>query len=90
MNAQMSNDDVHKYDHTNQLFYRNEIVIPGFEGYYNYFNIGSYGNGTATIINNGLSYAQSKGWSSIRASIFGGAEVVKDSYIIRYSQNTLY
>ena len=23
MNAQMSNDDVHKYDHTNQLFYRN-------------------------------------------------------------------
>ena len=27
-NAQMSNDDVHKYDHTNQLFYRNEIVIP--------------------------------------------------------------
>ena len=33
MNAQMSNDDVHKYDHTNQLFYRNEIVIPGFDGY---------------------------------------------------------
>ena len=32
-NAQMSNDDVHKYDHTNQLFYRNEIVIPGFDGY---------------------------------------------------------
>ena len=59
-------------------------------GVYNYFNIGSYGNGTATIINNGLSHAQSKGWTSIRASIFGGAEVVKDSYIIRYSQNTLY
>lgn len=59
-------------------------------GVYNYFNIGSYGNGTATIINNGLSYAQSKGWTSIRASIFGGAEVVKESYITRYSQNTLY
>lgn len=61
-----------------------------YVGVYNYFNIGSYGNGTATIINNGLSHAQSKGWTSIRASIFGGAEVVKDSYIIRYSQNTLY
>ena len=32
-NAQMANADVHKYDHTNQLFYRNEIVIPGFDGY---------------------------------------------------------
>ena len=59
-------------------------------GVYNYFNIGSYGNGAGTIINNGLSHAQSIGWTSIRASIFGGAEVVKDSYIIRYSQNTLY
>ena len=61
-----------------------------YAGVYNYFNIGSFGNGTATIINNGLSYAQSKGWTSIRASIFGGAEVVKESYITRYSQNTLY
>lgn len=59
-------------------------------GVYNYFNVGSFGNGTATIINNGLAYAQSKGWTSIRASIFGGAEVVKESYITRYSQNTLY
>ena len=31
--AQMSNDDVHKYDHTDQGQYRNEIVIPGFDGY---------------------------------------------------------
>ena len=61
-----------------------------YVGVYNYFNVGSYGNGTGTIINNGLSYAQSKGWTSIRASIFGGAEVVKESYITRYSQNTLY
>ena len=32
-NAQISNDDVHKYDHTDQILYRNEIVIPGFDGY---------------------------------------------------------
>ena len=61
-----------------------------YVGYYNYFNIGSYGNGSSTIINNGLSYAQAQGWNSIRASIFGGAQVVKESFITRYSQNTLY
>lgn len=59
-------------------------------GVYNYFNIGSYGNGTATIINNGLSYALGQGWTSIRASIMGGAQVVKQKFIIQYSQNTLY
>ena len=61
-----------------------------YVGIYNYFNIGSYGNGTATIINNGLSYAQSQGWNSIRASIMGGSQIVKQKFIIQYSQNTLY
>lgn len=61
-----------------------------YVGVYNYFNIGSYGNGTATIINNGLSYALGQGWTSIRASIMGGAQVVKQKFIIQYSQNTLY
>lgn len=32
-NAQMSNDDVNKYDHRNQSQYRTEINIPGFDGY---------------------------------------------------------
>ena len=32
-NAQLSNDDVHKYDHRNQSQYRTEISIPGFDGY---------------------------------------------------------
>lgn len=32
-NAQLSNDDVHKYDHRNSSRYRNEIRIPGFDGY---------------------------------------------------------
>lgn len=61
-----------------------------YVGVYNYFNIGSYGNGTSTIINNGLSYAQNKGWTSIRASIFGGTAEVKESFIKKYSQNTVY
>lgn len=32
-NAQLSNDDVNKYDHRNQAQYRREISIPGFDGY---------------------------------------------------------
>ena len=61
-----------------------------YVGIYNYFNIGATGNGTDRIINNGLSYAQNHGWNSRRASIFGGAQIVKESFITRYSQNTLY
>ena len=61
-----------------------------YVGYYNYFNIGSYGNGSAAIINSGLAKAQSEGWNSRRASIMGGTAVVKESYITRYGQNTLY
>ena len=61
-----------------------------YVGIFNYFNIGATGNGADRIINNGLSYAQNHGWTSRRASIFGGAQVVKESFITRYSQNTLY
>ena len=61
-----------------------------YVGYYNYFNIGSFGNGEATIINNGLSRAQKEGWNTRRLSILGGAKVVRESYITEYSQNTLY
>ena len=61
-----------------------------YVGVYNYFNIGSTGNGADRIINNGLSYAQNHGWTSRRAAIFGGAQIVKESFITRYSQNTLY
>lgn len=61
-----------------------------YVGVYNYFNIGSVGNGTATIINNGLSYAQSQGWTSIRNSIIGGTAMIKQKYMVDYSQNTFY
>lgn len=61
-----------------------------YVGIYNYFNIGATGSGSANIINSGLAYAQSQGWSSRRASILGGAAVVKNSYIDTYSQNTFY
>lgn len=59
-------------------------------GYYNYFNIGSYGNSSSAIIQNGLNYAKNKNWNSPRASILGGSEIVKNSYINERGQNTLY
>ncbi len=62
----------------------------GYAGYRNYFNIGSYGNSNSEIIKNGLQYAKDNGWNSIRASIMGGATIVKEKYIMQYSQNTLY
>lgn len=61
-----------------------------YVGIYNYFNINASGNGVANIINSGLSYAQKQGWTSIRASIFGGTKVVKESYMDKHSQNTFY
>jgi beta-N-acetylglucosaminidase len=61
-----------------------------YVGVYNYFNIGSSGNGSDKIINSGLAYAQQQGWTSIRASILGGTAVVKNSYIDEHNQNTFY
>lgn len=57
--------------------------------YYNFFNIGAYGNDTNTIITNGTTTAVNKGWNNKRASILGGAEIVRNSYIGR-GQNTCY
>lgn len=58
-------------------------------GYYNFFNVGAYGNGIATVMRNGLKYAQKKGWDSVEKSILGGSEYYKSQYIGR-GQNTLY
>jgi len=57
--------------------------------YYNFFNIGAFGNGTQAIIESGRDYAVSIGWNTKRLSILGGAQVVKDSYIGK-GQNTCY
>lgn len=60
-----------------------------YAGYYNFFNVGAYGNGQSTVITNGLKYAQNKGWNSIESSIIGGSDYYKSQYIGR-GQNTLY
>ena len=62
-------------------------TYPGYEGYYNFFNIGAYDSGNA--IENGLKYAKEKGWNSQDTAIIEGAKYMSDSYI-NVGQNTAY
>lgn len=52
----------------------------GYEGYYNYFNIGASGTGSQVVIN-GLEYAKSQGWDSVEKSIKAGAAFIKKEYV---------
>ena len=62
---------------------------PGYEGYYNYFNIRATGTTNQQIIESGLSYARDHGWSNAYYSILGGADVISQNYIQK-GQDTLY
>lgn len=62
---------------------------PGYEGYYNYFNVGASGTSDKAVIENGLAYAKTHGWTSAYWSILGGAQVISANYIQK-QQDTLY
>ena len=62
---------------------------PGYENYYNIFNINASGNGSGTIITKALSYAKDKGWDTLEESIDGGVKKIVTSFIAK-GQNTLY
>ncbi len=64
-------------------------TCPGYEGYYNYFNVGASGTTNQQVISSGLEYARAHGWSSVEASIRGGADFISANYI-RRGQDTLY
>lgn len=61
----------------------------GFDGYYNYFNVGAYTANGASAVDNGLLYARNQGWDTIYKSIAGGSAVVANNYI-KKGQNTIY
>lgn len=69
-------------------------TVQGYEGYYNYFNIGAYAaNGNNAVIN-GLKYASTgttynRPWNTRYASILGGAQYLGSGYI-NQGQDTLY
>lgn len=52
-----------------------------YAGCYNYFNVSAYGSSTEAIIQHGLAYAQSHGWTSRWRGLLGGADVVSSSYV---------
>lgn len=64
-------------------------AYPGFEGYYNYFNIGATGTTNQQVIESGLTYARDHGWNSSYTSILGGSDFISANYI-KKGQDTLY
>lgn len=64
-------------------------TYPGFEGYYNYYNISASGTSDKEVIESGLRYARNKGWNTRQKSIAEGAGFISKNYILK-GQDTLY
>jgi hypothetical protein len=70
---------------------------PGYEGYYNFFNIGAYAHSNRPARENGVIYAKNndeegsylRPWSNPYKAILGGSDFLGSGYIQR-EQNTLY
>lgn len=66
----------------------------GYQGYYNFFNVGAYQSGAMTPTQMGLNYASQSGtygrpWNTVEKSILGGAQNYGDNYV-KAGQNTFY
>lgn len=64
-------------------------TYPGYEGYYNFFNVGVNGSSTAEKIVKGLTYAKTQDWNTRYKSLEGGAATIGNNYILKY-QDTIY
>lgn len=64
-------------------------TYPGYEGYYNFFNVGANGSSDTEKIVKGLTYAKERGWDSRYKSLEGGATTIGNNYILKY-QDTIY
>ncbi len=64
-------------------------VYKGYEGYYNYFNIGANGD---DAVKNGLERAKKEGWNSRVKSIKAGIDYLAEGYFFNkdHTQDTLY
>lgn len=69
--------------------------VAGYEGYYNYYNIGAYAGSGLTAVQNGLKYAASsdsttlRPWNTRMTALIGGAVFIGRGYI-SIGQNTIY
>lgn len=57
-----------------------------YSGYYNFFNIGVYGDNK---IVNGMVYAMNNGWNTPFNAVYGGAKFIGEGYI-SINQDTMY
>ncbi|MCR4927017.1 MAG: cadherin-like beta sandwich domain-containing protein [Lachnospiraceae bacterium] len=64
-------------------------TYPGYENYYNYFNINAGGITRDEITINGLNCAVQKGWNSRYKALYGGAAHIREAFI-GVGQDTLY
>ncbi|MCH5248467.1 MAG: Ig-like domain-containing protein [Lachnospiraceae bacterium] len=64
-------------------------TYPGYEGYYNYFNVGVNGGSDTEKIVKGLTYAKNQGWNTRYKSLEGGAATIGNNYILK-GQDTIY
>ncbi|MGI6258146.1 MAG: SH3 domain-containing protein, partial [Anaerovoracaceae bacterium] len=71
---------------------------PGYEGYYNHFNIGAYTAGGMSAVQRGLWYAKGSGigsttygrpWNTIERSLAGGVQFYASGYV-KKNQYTYY
>lgn len=69
-------------------------TVPGYQGYYNFFNIEAYQSGSLGAVERGLWWASQAGsyarpWNSVEASILGGSIYYGSNYV-KKGQDTLY
>lgn len=64
-------------------------TYPGYEGYYNFFNVDVSGASDTDKIVKGLTYAKKQGWNTRYKSLEGGAATIGNNYILKY-QDTIY
>lgn len=69
-------------------------TVSGYEGYYNYYNIGAYKTASMSAVTRGLWYASRSGsyqrpWDGHFASMLGGALFYSENYV-KQNKNTLY
>lgn len=73
-------------------------TVPGYEGYYNYLNVGAYKTSTMSAVERGLWYAKGGGssattygrpWNTRTKAIAGGASYYGQSYV-NVGQDTMY
>ena len=69
-------------------------TVSGYEGYYNYYNIGAYKTASMSAVTRGHWYASRSGsyqrpWDGHFASLLGGALFYSENYV-KQNKNTLY